>query len=325
MLRSFVRDKGRLLEKEVAFEDPSLLQRMAWIDLLSPTQRERDAVSQALDLILPTAEKTREIESSSRFYEKEESYYMTVSLLTRSSEERPQLATITFILHRATLITLRYEEAHAFTNFIAEVRKEVNEGYARTIAATTTEALLFSLLDAMIDRIADILERLSGEIELVAQEIFYKQKPDNYSYSLHRLLGQLARHDGLIAYIMESLSSLERMVAFIELHQATRAPPKTIMRDLISLKEHTNSLSNKINFLLTGCLGVISIEQNRIIKIFSVAAVVFLPPTLVASIYGMNFHHMPELDAWWGYPVALTIMVASAVLPYYYFKRSGWV
>lgn len=325
MLTAFNREKGKLCQREFCLEEPAALKKMAWIDLLSPTQKERSAVSEAMELALPTVEKIREIESSSRLYEKDETYYMTVNILTSSKQKKPKLSTITFIIHRGILITLRYEDSRVFREFIGQMCEEKAEVPLKTVTANTIEALFFSLLEAIIDRVADRLEESAEEIDMIAERLFDKEEHGEDSPTMHRLMSDLARQDTLTSHIRESLSSLERMVAFIELHHVTPSPPKTIMRDLISLKEHCASLINKINFLLNGCLGVISIEQNRIIKIFSVAAVVFLPPTLVASIYGMNFHEMPELSLRWGYPSALILMLLSAMAPYIYFKRRGWI
>jgi magnesium transporter len=193
--------------------------------------------------------------------------------------------------------------------------------------------VLLALLDAIVDRLADLLEGGGREIEAISRSIF-RHVPDGARRGpdFRSILEQIGRQGDLVSNVADSLVTVERLVAFLTLvsekrttSKESRVRMKSLARDTRFLAGHAGSLSQKVTFLLDATLGMISIEQNAIIKIFSVAAVIFLPPTLVASIYGMNFHVMPELDWLFGYPFALGLMVLSAVLSYWVFKRQGWL
>ena len=185
----------------------------------------------------------------------------------------------------------------------------------------------------MIDRLADILERAAGEVDQVSRDIFEPNAPrTGHAKRYANILIAIGRMGDLTSKIRESLVSLGRLLLFLsnEIEQMkwdkeSRALLKTMHRDVQSLSDHASYLSNKITFVLDAMLGVVNLEQNNIIKLFSVMAVVLMPPTLIASIYGMNFRHMPELDNIWGYPLALVAMLAAAVLPYLWFKHKKWL
>jgi magnesium transporter len=189
------------------------------------------------------------------------------------------------------------------------------------------------LLDAVVDRAADILERIGAEVDQVSREIFEPQgRSKDRTPSYNNILTSIGRKGDLTSKVRESLVSIGRLLLFLANEadalrwpKETRAQLKGMQRDVQSLSDHSTYLSNKITFLLDAVLGMVSLEQNNIIKIFSVAAVVLMPPTLVASIYGMNFRHMPELDWTIGYPLALVLMLVAAALPYLYFKWKRWL
>jgi magnesium transporter len=195
----------------------------------------------------------------------------------------------------------------------------------------TGEAVLMDLLDAVIDRAADILERVAAEIDDISHTIFELEAgagPPSY----HDVLKQLGRKGDLTSKVRESLVSVGRLVLFIanesedlKWPKEARAQLKSMQRDVTSLTDHASFITSKVTFLLDAMLGVVNIQQNNIIKIFSVAAVVFLPPTLIASIYGMNFKHMPELNEYYAYPLTLIAMVLAAILPYMFFKWKKWL
>jgi magnesium transporter len=199
---------------------------------------------------------------------------------------------------------------------------------------TDGQTILMGLLEAIVDRLADVLERAGRDIDALSQDIFQsaETKASKRDRNFQRVLQTIGRKEGLASDIRDSLMTLQRLSGFLgnafvqdKNSKDLRARVKVLTRDVMSLTDHVSFLSQKITFLLDATLGMINIEQNGIIKIFSVAAVVFLPPTLVASIYGMNFDIMPELNWTFGYPVALGLMVVSAVLPFWYFKRRGWL
>ena len=245
---------------------------------------------------------------------------------TRQAETpQPASDAITFVVTPSALVTLRYSQPLAFTNFAHWVQRTPS-------ACAGSDIAFMGLLEAIVDRAADVLERTSIEIDAIARGVFEtRARAGVNSGTLQDALKGIGRHGTLISGISESLLSLNRANAFFStsastwLQKESKARVKTLDRDIRSLHDHATFLGQKVNFLLDATLGLINIEQNNIIKIFSVAAVAFLPPTLIASIYGMNFKEFPELNWSYGYPFALALMVLSAALPFYYFRRRGWL
>ncbi len=291
-----------------------------WIDLVEPTRPEELAVEKALGVGLPTREEMAEIEVSSRLYQDNGATVMTATVLCGSESDAPTAEPVTFALVGERLVTIRYAEPRSFKAFTGQHEKQPAE-------ATSGPTLFLHLIDAIVDRTADILERIASDVETISQDVFRRPRTAKFE----DLLTGLGRAQMVGAKVRESLVSLSRLVSFAALAlQFAKAKDakdhlKSQARDLQSLTDHASYVSSNITFLLDAALGLINIEQNAIIKIFSVAAVVFMPPTLIASIYGMNFHHMPELDKPWAYPLVLMAMVASAVLPIVYFQKKGWL
>jgi magnesium transporter len=195
---------------------------------------------------------------------------------------------------------------------------------------------MMSLIEMLCDRMADALEAVGRNIDGISRTVFRRKpgaKVSKTTEELQSIIEKIGQDGDLLTKVRESLVSINRVLTYHTAVEAgskrkakdARARAKVLYRDAVALTDQASFLSNKVNFLLDATLGLINLQQNQIIKIFSVAAVVFLPPTLVASVYGMNFHHMPELDLIYGYPGALVLMVASAILPYMYFKRRGWL
>ena len=294
-----------------------------WIDLLSPSADEKDRVNRALGMELPTREEQMEIEPSSRLYQEGDHVYMTATVFTQADTPNPSSDVITFVLTRRQLVTLRSVDPRPIATFGGKLQRQP------ALLATGDDALI-GLLEAFVDRIADILEKLSIELDALSRQIF-GETDGRPRQDLQAILRSLGRTDDLASTARESLHSLARLSSFLgtALQNVTRKDLKqrlkTLGRDIASLGEHAGFEARKVGFLLDATLGMINIAQNGIIKIFSVAAVVFLPPTLVASIYGMNFRHMPELEWIFGYPWAIGLMALSAVLPYLWFKRKGWL
>ena len=288
-----------------------------WIDLLSPTRDEELAVEAALSVELPTAEEMAQIEPSSRLYQEAGATFMTASLLARS-EEGPSAEPVTFVLIHGLLVTIRYAPLRAFMVFGER---------APEAGVASGSAALLGLLDAVIERLAQILDQTGDAVETNSAAIF--RRPESKLFE--PLLTDLARAQSATSLTRTSLVSLARLLSFAALAPEITADAdasahlKSLHSDAQSLTEHASFQSTHISFLLDAALGLINIDQNGIIKFFSVAAVIFMPPTLVASIYGMNFHHMPELAWRFGYPMALCFMVASAVVPILWFKRRGWL
>lgn len=328
MIVAFVPRDNVVDRIEIAGDQPLPVSAI-WFDLLNPTPDEKSRIQAALGLSLPTSEEMREIEPSSRLYIEGDASYMTATVLTRADEPNPSSVPISFILARRALVTLRYAEPRPIDNFAARLCRQPPP-------IGGCEEVLAGLIEAFVDRIADILEKVGIDLDSVSKQIFYDNTPAQArkeENDLKRVIRSLGRNDDLASTARESLLSLSRLIRFLgailesngrKTSKELKARLKIADRDIASLNEHVAFESHKTNFLLDATLGMINIEQNRIIKLFSVAAVVLMPPTLVASIYGMNFRHMPELDWTYGYPAALVIMILAAVLPYYFFKRKGW-
>lgn len=323
MLTVYHADQGRLKPSEgVTVDAPSA----AWIDLFSPTAEETEQVGQVLGIALPTREDMEEIEVSSRLYLDSGAAFMTATLPSATHSDDLQLAPVTFVLTRERLVTIRFHAPRPF---------KVVPGHANRGGLECCDGafVLVALLEAQIDRLADVLERASSEFTVISSEVFQRGRTDRHPVSDFReLLRAIGRKGDLTSNITECLASLERMFGFLADisdrytdDSALLTRVRTLSHDCRSLMQYADSLTHKISFLLEATLGLINIEQNAIIKIFSVAAVVFLPPTLIASIYGMNFKVMPELSWPFGYLFALALMITSAVLPFWYFKRRGWL
>jgi magnesium transporter len=305
---------------------PRITEAAVWVDLLNPTPEEEGQIERALKLDVPTREEQQEIEASSRLYQEDGAYFMTATLLHQPEQGEPRTTPVTFIVKGRRLITLRYAEPRAFSIYVARCNRAETD-------LTSGSAVLIGLLETIIDRLADFIERIQAEVEGLSHSIFeIKGGAVTRQRRFDVLLRAIGREGEITSKARESAYSFGRLLTFLVHAAAERKEVKplqgrirTAARDVASLTDHATFLSGKIIFLLDATLGMINIQQADIIKIFSVAAVVFLPPTLIASIYGMNFKHMPELDWWFAYPLAILLMVLAAVLPYVYFKRKGWL
>lgn len=323
MIKGFVAQNGRLRSVENALQD---LEQIVWIDLLRPSKEEETALEARLGIDIPTREEMEEIEISSRLYYEDRAAFMTATLPAHSDDDDPQMSSVSFILVGERLITVRYHEPRVFQTFPLRAEKVA-------MGCSNGETIMIALLEALVDRLADILERAGRDIDRLSRGIFQLSgaKPTK-NRDFQNILEEIGRKGDLTSKIRDSLVTLERLIGFFS-HltgqrkddKESRTRIKTLGRDTHSLTDHASFLSQKITFLLDATLGMINIEQNAIIKIFSVAAVVFLPPTLLASIYGMNFEYMPELKWVLGYPFAIGLMIGSSILPFWYFKRRGWL
>jgi magnesium transporter len=297
-----------------------------WADLFEPTPAEEKAVESLLTVDVPTRDEMKEIETSNRLYEEGGAVYMTATVGNKLDTPAPESSAITFILANDRLITNRYVDPTPVKRFMQYVERS-------PAACTSSATLLAGLLESFVERIADLLERVQTELDAVSHAIFIPQSIGTYASSsdLHSMIQRIGANGDLVSKARESLVSFQRLLMYVQqatnvtLSQDQRGRFKSTLRDVQSLSDHASFVGNKIQFLLDAVLGLINLEQNGIIKIFSVAAVMLMPPTLVASVYGMNFHFMPELDKPWGYPFALLAMVTSAVVPYIFFRRRGWL
>jgi magnesium transporter len=302
--------------------------KATWVDLEEPTQEEEALVERCIRMDVPTEAEMAEIEPSSRLYERGGALYMTISVLYGVQDGQPTTAPISFVLTDNRLVTVRYvtpKPIRAFADHALRDKELVRDA----------PTVLVRMLDAIIDRLADELEAVSSEIEAISSHIFRKDMDARRipADRLTALLTRIGRTQTLLAKIRYSAVSTMRMLSFLSgsrrAHDEGSADLRnhiaSLTTDATSLGEHASFLSDNLQFLLDASLGLISIEQNAAMKLFSWAAVVFLPPTLIAGIYGMNFHYFPELSWRYGYAISLAMMLASAIGPYLYFKKRGWI
>jgi magnesium transporter len=304
-----------------------------WVDLSNPTPSEIASVERAFHIEIPTREEMLEIEASSRLYSEESYLVMTVPVIHRASAEFPESGAVTFVLLPQTLVTVRFIDPLPFVTFSRRAERS-------PAMAASAQAALLGLLESVTDRLADILEIAQADMERTSRDIFgqraaalgtgkQSREARRKATDLQDLLRRIGRVGDLATKARDSLLGLSRVAVFLnaqaDFKKDTKGRIKTLTRDIASISDHANFLAGKVNFLLDATLGLINIEQNAIIKIFTVAAVAFLPPTLIASIYGMNFEFMPELQWAHGYLFAIFLMVLSAVLPIWFFRRRGWL
>jgi magnesium transporter len=327
MLRVYTRQSDKLIE--IPRLDPENANPPIWLDLLNPTVEEDAQVEGFLGINIPSQAEMEEIELSARLYREDGAEFATMTALINLDSDEPAKTPVTFIVKGQTLVTVRYAEPKPFTAYTVRALK------ANGAPCGSGEQSMLGIIEAMIDRLADALERAGNEIDQISRDVFKQRAAtaDKRQRNLRTIIEKIGGKEVLLSMVQESLASISRLVTYhtglepntTRIGKESRLIMKQIQRDALSLGDHARALSNKIIFLLDATLGLINLEQNQIIKIFSVAAVVFLPPTLVASIYGMNFDFMPELAWYVGYPFALGLMVLSAVLPYLYFKKRGWL
>ena len=322
--------QAQIERRPLELQDP-IPEDAMWVDLVLPTREEELKVEAFMGIEVPTREEMKDIEPSELLYVEAGARYMTGRVLSKVSDsEEPGLAGITFILRENRLVTVRYEEPQAFRMYAQRAGRSTGNGPSATMSG---ESILAGLIEAVIDRAADVLQLQGERIDRLSGKIFEAQDdPSARNTALQDTLRSLGRHGDLISKQRESLVSMERILLSLSANYRTNKAPRELredvrstLRDLQSLEEHATFLSTKIQFLLDATLGLVNLEQNNIIKLFSVMAVVFMPPTLIASIYGMNFKQMPELELPFGYPMAVAMMIIAAILPYAFFRWKKWL
>ncbi len=322
MITAYVRTNGSLSPISVDHSG-SIPPEAVWIDLVAPSEQEVRLVDEELQIDIPSLEQMEEIEVSSRLYEEDNAIYLTSTVLTNADTDMPEGIPVTFVMVGHRLITLRYGEPLPFKIYAAKVRRH-------HLPCSNGEEVLQGLLDAIVDRVADVLESIQRDLDDLSRVIFARDRARG-KVDFEGVLRGVGRIQALTSKARDCLVGINRVLSFLgrpsenRVAKASSKNFKTISRDVTALSDHATFLTSNINFVLDATLGMINSEQNGIIKIFSVAAVVFLPPTLLASIYGMNFQVIPELKWEYGYPFAICMMILSAVLPYYFFKRRGWL
>lgn len=327
MLQVYVRN-GDSIERALK-ESIHDLSKIVWIDIYEPTRDEEVFLESLLKIDIPTRDEMHEIEFTSRLYHRQETLYATTIFITKAETDTPESHAFTFILKKNFMVSVRYVDIAPFNNFAQ---------WQSTLLPHKMQGnmILVRILEILIDQMADMLENAGRKIDGITAQVFHshkvpKESSVNSSLKFQEILSTIGLIGDLLSKSRESLLTITRMLGYLmnsiyfNKIQDDQKSIEMMVRDISSLSDHASFLSNKVNFLLDATLGMINIEQNRIIKLFSVAAVVFLPPTLVASIYGMNFKIMPELEWVFGYPSAILLMLLSAWLPYRFFKKKGWL
>lgn len=328
MNRAMLRIFSPTGNRELA-EGEALPADAVWIDLFNPTRAEEALLETAMGIDIPTADDMAEIETSSRLYIDNGAIVLTVTLAVGILTERPETCQVSFVLGARHLVTVRYHAVRSFDHFTAQATRGPD------LCATPVGALM-ALIDTIVDRLADGFEHIGREVDAISRAAFRRADPTfkgrqqrRTNQALQLLLTRLGAAQDALSKARESAVSLARALTFLQFatpkEAGLSAQIKTQLRDLASLTDQASYIGGNLTFLLDATLGLISIEQNAVLKIFSVASLVFLPPTLVAGIYGMNFQFMPELGWQLGYPFALLVMLLAAVLPYAFFRWRNWL
>jgi magnesium transporter len=327
MLNIFTLANGRLFQEEIeSLEELSRFQPI-WVDLESPTLEEKRWINQHFGVLIPEDAMDEDIEESARFYEEDNGELHIRSDFLIAHEDQPRTVRVAFIINqqnealksRGVLFSIHDEDVPVFRLLRMRARR------APGLIEDDKDVLL-KLFDADAEYSADTLEGIYDELEKASKLVLSEVVTDALA---GEVLGAIARQEDLNGRIRRNVMDTRRAVSFMMRAKMLNAEQfeeaRQILRDIESLDSHTAFLFDKINFLMDATVGFININQNKIIKIFSVASVALLPPTLIASIYGMNFQFMPELNLTWGYPYALVLMLASAIVPMWYFRKRGWL
>lgn len=316
MLMAFTLNKG-LLEQVAINAASDLTDEVIWVDAINPGDDERDWLREAYGQELPTINDLYEIEATSRFYENDDGLHISSYFLNYADENSANISAA-FVFSKDRLFTLREEELAAFRLFRLRARKGL-------VTLTNSKSIMLGLFETKVENLADIVERIAEDLEKTSQQVLGNAEQDD----MESVLTDLAQQEDLNGKVRISMMDLQRMLYLLLRSGILNAEQSERLRDIIrdseSLIASTSFLFDKIKFLLDTTLGFINVNQNKIIKIFSVASVAFLPPTMIASIYGMNFDLMPELHWKLGYGWALALMLASAIAPYLWFRKKKWL
>ena len=298
-----------------------------WLDLVQGSEAERSMVERLTGLRVPSKEDLSEIESSSRLSVEHGTLYLSAPMHSLDIDGVPQTAPLGFVLSDKHLLTVRYTDAPVFDSFA--------QRFAAHGSAPCSVAAFLGLLEAIVDRLADVLEHMSADLDAISRRVFKPEEkgalPAKTDLQLRATLRTVGRVGERLSNLRDSLLGVQRIVSYAAETASAWIPPDqkprltTLRQDALSLADYDMQLSNKVQFLLDATLGFINIEQNNGIKILTVVSVVGVPPTLVASIYGMNFKWIPELQWEYGYFYGLAVIVASAIIPLLWFKKRGWI
>jgi len=320
-------DNSTVTQITINPEDGHTISNIIWIDLFQPTPKEEKWVSTYYSIKIPSMKEMDKIEVLSPFYKEKDAHYMTATTLEQARDHYCGGVALTFILTNSCLITLRYTESSVLKNCATYVIRHPE-------LCALPEVTLISIVDGLINSIAEVLERAGNELDSLLRTLF--ENPDDkraqHSGRHNEIMRGTGRTGNLISKNRESLVSINRLLIYfsqIDKEYGGKNDAKLRLRhlsmEIYSLNEYANFLSQRNAFLLDAVLGMIQVEQNMIIKMLTVGAAAFMPPTLISSMYGMNFHNMPGLDWELGYPLALLSIVISALVAYLIFKKKGWL
>ena len=300
-----------------------------WLDLLNPTAEEKADVQRRYGLELPSREALSEVESSSRVSEENGVLFMSMPIVSHAAALDEEPSPVGFVLSKDLLVTIRYTQLRSFDVVAAKFSKDDGRG-------TSVEAFA-AIVGEMVDLSADLLEEIGAQLDAVSRAVFLvprKKRRHHLTRSndaLRDILLDVGNAGERLSRIRDSLLGLQRIVPFASEIERDWIPHKlqgrlkTAQKDLLSLTDYETHLAGKVQFLLDAVLGFISTKQNDIFTVLTIVSVVGIPPTLVASMYGMNFKNMPELDWAWGYQYGLALIVLSTIIPILWFKWRGWL
>ena len=319
LLNAFELHNGRLRQVAIGSRDDLAKATPIWVDLIAPSKKEREWVREIFDLVLPDTDDLTDLEESARFYIDDGGEVHLHSDFLLDTEQESRNVPVAFILHKGVLFSVRDEELAVFR--LQRLRARIQPGYV-----SNGTDLLLDLYAADVEYSADALESVYASLEKVGKNVL---SPDVTDELAAAILADIAREEDLNGRIRRNVLDTRRALSFLMrgrlLSNEQHEDARQILRDIDSLDGHTAFIFGKINFLMDATVGFININQNKIVKIFSVASVALLPPTLIASIYGMNFKFMPELESPLGYPLAIMLMVVSVAVPIWYFRKKGWL
>ncbi len=318
MIKCFVKNEHRLeiIEELSSFEkDENLKDMVVWVDMIVPSLEEKNFVEKTFNVIFPTKQESEEIEISSRYWEEETKIEINSYFLI-PNEESPHNETVSFILQDKLLISIRYKDLKSFEEFSKRFHsspKEINDGYE----------IFCQIIDIRIDADADTIEKLSRDVTKLRKHVF-----TDYTNEDEEILEKISSFEDLNMKIRENLTDKQRILtSFLKSNKyesSLKNDIQIMLKDIKSLIDHTEFNFERLDYLQSIFLGMLSVDQNKTIKIFTIVNVIFLPPTLIASIYGMNYKFMPELEWEYGYLFAIGLMIMSSILPLYIFKKKGW-
>ena len=320
MINVFVLQNGRLSQVNINSRDDLVQAVPVWVDLTDPNDEERNWVRSIYGVTLPGEDEVKDIEASARYYEAENGdLHLRTDFLLEEDDGPARVVTVAFILARDMLFSVHTDDLPVFR--LVRMRARSRPG-----SIADYKDVLLDLYATDAEYSADALEGIYQSLEEVSRSVLQKDFTDQDAAAS---LNAIAQEEDLNGRIRRNMMDTRRAVSFLMRGRLLNADQfeeaRQILRDIESLDGHTAFLFDKINFLMDATVGFININQNKIIKIFSVASVAFLPPTLIASIYGMNFKWLPELDWQLGYPFAILLMITSAIAPFWYFRRRGWL